>query len=113
MLADDAHGVVEAETEALAGRFRSEKRFEDAVLEVFRDLRAVVPDFHQNHVGFKLADDAQAAFLLRIGAAVDFGQRFDGVFDEDRPNLIQFAAVGADGGQIRLILADDVDARSM
>ena len=45
MLADDAHGVVEAQAEALAGRLGGEEGLEDAVLQLGAECRGRSPRF--------------------------------------------------------------------
>jgi hypothetical protein len=98
VLADDAHGVVEAEAEALAGRLGGEERLEDAVLQLGRNAGAGVPDFHQQHVAFKAAGcGAEGSALV--------AERVERVFNERGPDLVQLAAVGADAGQVGLVVA--------
>jgi hypothetical protein len=90
VLADDAHGVVEAETESLAGSLGGEERLEDALLQLGRNAGAGIPDFNQQHFCFELAGEAQMALDCR---------GVEGVFNQRGPDLIELASVGVDGGR--------------
>ena len=58
-----------------------------------------IPNFHQHHIAFKPAGNAQAALIA---------ERVKRVFDQRGPHLVQFAAVGVDPRQARLIVALDL-----
>ncbi len=93
----------------MARGFCGKKRLEDAVLKIFGDIGTVIPDFDKNHIRLLLADDAEAALLIRVAGAVNEGEGFEGIFDERGPDLVQLAAVGVDGRQFCLIFTDNID----
>jgi hypothetical protein len=96
VLADDAHGVVETEAEALARGLGGEEGLEDAVLQLGRDAGAGVPDFDQQHIGFESTGEFEFAIVSK---------GVERVFNEGGPYLVEFAAVGADAGQVGFVVA--------
>src|SRR5579883_1795956 len=100
-LADNTMHGIEAETRAVADALGGEEGLEDARLNVFWDTGTIVGDFDDDFIA--LADDAEAerAFIVHsVGSVVD----------EIGPDLIEFAAVGGDLGNVGSEIADHGDA---
>ncbi len=97
VFADDALDGVEAEAGAVADALGGEEGFEDVGLNVLGNAGAVVDDFHQNVIAFVGDADAQFALIFHgVG----------GVVDKVGPDLIEFAAVGGDFGDVGSKFAD-------
>src|SRR5262249_16132964 len=101
MRSNDSLYGIETQTRPLADFLRRKKRIEDTRPNLFRYSRAAVSNFNNEKVD--LAENSNAQLALSI-------HRVDRVVDQVGPHLIQFAAVGAHAGKIRLVVALDRDA---
>ncbi len=81
-----------------ADRLGGEERLEQALLQFRRDAGTVVGDFDQHVLVFR--DGAQADQPCRLSS----GERVGGVVEQDRPDLIEFAAVSGDARQVAVVL---------
>src|SRR5579864_2975094 len=101
MLADDAVDSVEAQPGAFAHGLRGEERLEDARLNLGWNALAIVDDLHQHVVAFDHRADLEFALSLH---------RVGGIVDQVGPHLVQFAAIGRNARQIRIVVADHRDS---
>jgi len=99
VLADDAHGVVEAESEALAGALVVKKGLEDALLQLGWNAG---PVSQISTIAFQLRADRPGARALGC-------EGVERVFNQRGPDLIELASVGVDGGKAGLIVALDLN----
>ena len=102
---DDPVAHVQTETCALADIFGGEERLEDAILDLLGDAGSIVRDLDQQSIAFVGRAELYAAGLVPVGHGIY------GVVYQVRPNLVEFAPVGADAGQTIVIVALDLDAR--
>ena len=86
MFADDAHGVVQRQAEALAGCLGGEEGFKDAVLDFGGDAGTVVADLDEEHFAFAAADEFQ---LGRAGTGWDGIEGVEGIFEDGSPDLVE------------------------
>src|ERR1017187_6096953 len=102
VLADDAHCIIKAQPQSVPWRLGGEKRLEDTVLQLRRNAGAGIPDFDQHHFAFQLTRQLEAALIP---------ERIERIFHQGGPDLVQFAAIGADAGQVGLVIALYADIR--
>src|ERR1700751_1250155 len=100
VLADDALYGVQAEPKAAAGSFCGEERLEDAGADGRGYAGGTVPDFNQRHGAVEMGDQAKRSHVVHA---------LKGVFDQRGPHLIEFAAVSADGREVRVEVELDRD----
>src|ERR1039457_2733156 len=79
VFADDAHGIVESQPEALARRLCREEWLKDPVLQIGGDAWASIPNLNKQHIGLKAASEAQLALVA---------QGVERVFDQGCPDLV-------------------------
>ncbi len=105
LVCDDVVDGVEAEAGSLTGLLRGEERFEDALLDRGRDLRAVVLDLHHDAVVLqrRCHDD-----LPVVDARL--ADRICRVVDQVGPHLVEAAAMGGDPGKAGVEGTDHCDA---
>ena len=98
---------VEAEAEALSGRLRGEKRLKDRGTQCQAEFRGRRSDLDvtisPSWLVFRLKSSAGSSILTLQAHCVE------GVLDQFGPDLIEFAAVGADVGNVRVVVAHDAD----
>src|SRR5271166_3415973 len=101
MFFHDALRSIEAEARSLSDSLSREERLEDVLLNVRWNTRAVVADFHHHPSILAISANSQLAFAIH---------RIDGVVDDVRPNLIQFAAEGVHQQRNTLIVSLHLNA---
>ena len=83
VLLHDTPNRVKAEASAFANSLGGKERFEDMRLYLGRNSRSVVGDFNYHTVVFAIRSDSKPALA---------SHSIDGVVDDIRPNLIEFAS---------------------
>ena len=91
VLVDDALHGVQAKSQPAPGSFGGEERLEDAGANLGVDSRAVVPNLDQRHGAVEMGGETKGPHVVHA---------FQSVFDQGGPNLIELAAVGADGWKL-------------
>src|SRR5712692_8606044 len=88
---------IEPEAQPLAGLFCGEKRFKDVGLDFLGNARPGVADLNQQTVVLARRTDAKLAFSPHSCGCIIY---------EVSPNLVQLTAMGADAGQLPIVVAD-------
>ena len=83
VLLDDALNRVEAEARAFADSLGGKERFEDMRLHFRRNSRSIIGDLNYDTIVLAIRSDLKLALAFH---------RIDGIVDDIRPNLIEFAA---------------------
>src|SRR5260370_28465640 len=101
LFAHNPRRSIQTEARAVADLLRSEKGLEDARTNFRRNSRTIVADLDDDAVQFPERVDAQLTLAVH---------GVDCVVDEIRPNLVQFATIRANAGQVRIVFPDYGDA---